>query len=197
MNVISQALEQQRLGCWRGLFKGNTPDWRLEWIFYAGEKGLLNSFYTGETRSIVPTNQPTKGQCLFKSLRKICSTLWDSNGGSVLQGLISGIPIQRCLYYLDPPPPSSPPASAKCGRCKTPAPDTSAASAATCFHADQNTEQLIWNKWSGLQNTTDTDWQIVLWDLCNFYRSGAHVVLSVVCRADTFQMCSLWLTVWL
>ena len=38
--------------------KGYTLDRRLKWIFYGGEKNPLNSFYTGETQSIVPTNQP-------------------------------------------------------------------------------------------------------------------------------------------
>ena len=33
-------------------------------LIFAGESNPLNSFYTGETRSIVPTNQATNSQFL-------------------------------------------------------------------------------------------------------------------------------------
>ena len=95
----------------------------------------------------------------------------------------------------NPPPSSSSPATAKCGRCKTPAPDTSAATAATCFHPDQNTDQLIWNKWSGLRKTIDTEWQIILVNLCETH-VGPKVCYQS-CAGLTVQMCSYWLTVWL
>ena len=58
-----------------GTFQGSNQNQRLEWIFYAGEDSPLNSLYTGLSRSIVQTNQPTN-HLIWKSIGLVLNTFF-------------------------------------------------------------------------------------------------------------------------
>ena len=54
-------------------FQWSNWSWRLEWMFYAGDKGPLNSHYTGidPIHSTQPTNQPTRSDVSWNCISSL------------------------------------------------------------------------------------------------------------------------------